>query len=205
MNECQGNEIHESPICIRCAHFGGAYIDMVLLGGEPRVFAGFSPKRAVELSSWEEAEPAGCSANQRSLSALSTQATLFDSPVAAEERQESLKAGRSLRDEGLARVLNHGADEVLVARRWALFVAHYRGRVASDTVREFHELPSRLHPNTYGAIFTDKRLFKKVGVRQSTTASRRAGLLAEYELTEYGKVLAAQIVREVEQKAGQGA
>src|SRR5690606_38284160 len=117
------------------------------------------------------------------------QSTMFD-PPAVEQRRDGLREGRRLRDEGLARVLNHGADEVLVCRRWALYVAHFKGRVAADDVREYHELPSHLHPNTFGAVFQDKRLFKKVGYRQSTTASRRASVIAEYELTEYGRTLA---------------
>lgn len=89
--------------------------------------------------------------------------------------------GRTLRDNGIARVSCGREAWILEARAVAIEIAESRGQVTINDVREVVELPEGYHSNTWGAVLRGSD-FEPIGYCQATHPSAHARVVRVYKL-----------------------
>lgn len=93
------------------------------------------------------------------------------------------RAGRAMRDHGLAIMEVTHKAWIAKARKKAVTIARRRGQVGINDVREQMELPPDLHHNALGAVLRSADL-KVVGFEVARHKEARARIVRVYGLKE---------------------
>ena len=75
-------------------------------------------------------------------------------------------------------------DWLRSARDLAKRIAFEEGSVTAEDINRRHPLPSGLHPNTMGKLFSVRDVFRWNGTKKSQTPSRKGGIISIWMLTD---------------------
>jgi len=136
---------------------------------------------------------------------MSKQAALFDAPATPVTADTP---GMSLTDPRLRRAMERGKPWELVARSWAVWLAHTTGTVCADDLRDLVAMGVLLgppdHHNQWGGVWGQEgryRLFRDTGRhKRSETGSRKGSAVRLWELTDYGRRMALGLERQVQRE-----